>query len=57
MATTTKKTTTAKPAAKKTTTAKPAAKPAAKATEISVTGNKKIGTLRKEFNKKFPFTI
>lgn len=49
----------AKPAAKKTTTAKPAAKvtakPASKATEISVTGNKKIGTLRKEFNKKFPF--
>ena len=65
MATTTKKTTTAKPAAKKTTAkpaakktttaAKPAAKPATKATEISVTGNKKIGTLRKEFNKKFPF--
>jgi hypothetical protein len=63
MATTTKKTTTAKPAAKKTTakpaakktTTKPAAKSAAKATEISVTGNKKIGTLRKEFNKKFPF--
>ena len=63
MATTTKKTTTAKPAAKKTTakpaakktTTKPAAKPAAKATEISVTGNKKIGTLQKEFNKKFPF--
>ena len=73
MATTTKKTTTAKPAAKKTTTtktaakpaakkatatkatAKPAAKPAPKATEISVTGNKKIGTLMKEFNKKFPF--
>ena len=82
MATTTKKTTTAKPAAKKATTAKPAAKPAAKkatatkatakpaekpaakkpvakpatkTTEISVTGNKKIGTLRKEFNKKFPF--
>ena len=50
-----KTTTAAKPAAKKTTTAKPAAKPAAKATEISVTGNKKIGTLRKEFNKKFPF--
>ena len=50
-----KTTATAKPAAKKTTTAKPAAKPAAKATEISVTGNKKIGTLRKEFNKKFPF--
>ena len=73
MATTTKKTATAKPAAKKTTTTKTAAKPAAKkttiakpaakvtakpapkATEISVTGNKKIGTLRKEFNKKFPF--
>ena len=73
MATTTKKTTTAKkttttkpaakkttaaakPAAKKTTTtAKPAAKPAAKATEISVTGNKKIETLCKEFNKKFPY--
>ena len=50
-----KTTTAAKPTAKKTTTAKPAAKPAAKATEISVTGNKKIGTLRKEFNKKFPF--
>ena len=50
-----KTTAAAKPAAKKTTTAKPAAKPAAKATEISVTGNKKIGTLQKEFNKKFPF--
>lgn len=50
-----KTTAAAKPAAKKTTTAKPAAKPAAKATEISVTGNKKIGTLMKEFNKKFPF--
>ena len=78
MATTTKKTATAKPATKKTTTTKTAAKPAAKkatatkatakpaekpaakkpatkTTEISVTGNKKIGTLRKEFNKKFPF--
>lgn len=64
--TTAKKVTTAKPAAKKTTaaakptvkktaTAKPAAKPAAKATEISVTGNKKIETLCKEFNKKFPY--
>lgn len=54
--TTTKKTTAAKPAAKKTTAAKPAAKPAEKkATEISVSGNKKIDTLRKEFNKKFPF--
>ena len=54
--TATKKTTTAKPAAKKTTAAKPAAKPVEKkATEISVSGNKKIDTLRKEFNKKFPF--
>ena len=42
-----KKTTTAKPAAKKTTTAKPA--------DISVTGNKKLDTLRKEFNNKFPY--
>ena len=56
-----KKTTAAKPAAKKTTVAKPAAKPAAKKTtttkavEMSVTGNKKVGTLRKEFNKKFPY--
>ena len=48
----TKKTTT-KPAAKKPTTAKPAAKTATG--ELSVTGNKKIGTLQKEFNKKFPF--
>ena len=52
-------TTTAKPAAKKTTTAKPVAKKAtatvAKSVEISVTGNKKIDTLRKEFNKKFPY--
>ena len=67
MAATTKKTTTAKPAVKKTTTAKPmvkkttaAAKPAVKkvvtrSTEISVTGNKKIETLCKEFNKKFPY--
>lgn len=60
----------AKPAAKKTTTAKSTTKPAAKttakkstvkttaktvATEISVTGNKKIGTLMKEFNKRFPY--
>lgn len=64
---TTKKTTTVKPAVKKTTTAKPvvkkttaAAKPAVKkvvtkSTEISVTGNKKIETLCKEFNKKFPY--
>lgn len=64
--TTTKKTT-AKPAAKKT-TAKPAAKkatatkttatkntPAKSSTEITVNGNKKIDTLKKEFNKKFPY--
>lgn len=58
-----KKTTTAKPAAKKTTATKAtAAKTTAKkvvatksTTEISVTGNKKIDTLRKEFNKKFPY--
>lgn len=47
--TTTKKTTTAKSTVKKTTTTKPAT------TELSVTGNKKIGTLCKEFNKKFPY--
>ena len=52
--TTTTKKTTAKPAAKKTT--KPAAKTTSKSsTEISVTGNKKIDTLCKEFNKKFPY--
>lgn len=65
-----KKTTAAKPAAKKATTTKPVAKKAAttakpaakkatatvaKSVEISVTGNKKIDTLRKEFNKKFPY--
>ena len=62
-----KKTSAAKPAAKKATTAKktsttkPAAKAATKkvvtkkAVEISVTGNKKIDTLRKEFNKRFPY--
>ena len=64
-----KKTTTSKSAAKKTTAAKPvvkkttaAAKPATKkaapvktAIELSVTGNKKIGTLMKEFNKVFPY--
>jgi cell division protein FtsB len=58
--TTTKKTTTAKPVTKKTTTTKTTTKPAAKTTtksavEISVTGNKKIDTLRKEFNKQFPY--
>lgn len=48
----------AKPVAKKT-AAKAAPKKAAPAktvaTEMSVTGNKKIGTLMKEFNKKFPY--
>lgn len=60
---TVKKATTAKTAAKKTSTAKPAAKKAsapAKATTkpvtgLSVSGNKKIDTLRKEFNKQFPY--
>ena len=47
--TTAKKTTTT---AKKTTTTKPVA---AKSAEISVSGNKKIATLMKEFNKKFPY--
>jgi len=65
-----KKSTTAKPATKKTTVAakpavkktststKPAAKKAAPiktAVEISVNGNKKVGTLMKEFNKQFPY--
>lgn len=55
-----KKATTAKPAVKKTTTAtaKPAVKkttPAKTSVELSVTGNKKIGTLMKEFNKHFPY--
>ncbi len=56
--TATKKTTTAKTAVKKTTTAKPVAKKAVSAktaVEISVNGNKKIGTLMKEFNKQFPY--
>lgn len=64
--TTAKKTTTAKPAAKKTTTTAKKAAPVKKATtakpapvktavELSVTGNKKIGTLMKEFNKQFPY--
>ncbi|MBO4737972.1 MAG: hypothetical protein J5606_00245 [Bacteroidales bacterium] len=51
--------TAAKPAAKKTsTTAKPVAKKTTivkTAVELSVTGNKKIGTLMKEFNKQFPY--
>lgn len=57
---TTKKTTSA--AAKKTTTGKTVAKKntaskttVAKTTDLKVTGNKKIETLRKEFNKKFPY--
>ena len=53
-----KQTTTAKPVMKKTTTAKPAVKktaPVKTAVELSVTGNKKIGTLMKEFNKHFPY--
>lgn len=48
-----------KPAVKKTTTKAAPAKKAAPVktavTEMSVTGNKKIGTLMKEFNKKFPY--
>jgi hypothetical protein len=43
----------AKPAVKKTTAKAAPAKTTT--TEISVTGNKKIGTLQKEFNKKFPY--
>ena len=62
---TTKKAATTKTTAKKTTAAKTTTKAAAKtstkkvvtkkAVEISVTGNKKIDTLRKEFNKQFPY--
>ncbi len=63
-----KKTTAKKTVTKKTTTAQTKKTVTAKAktttkktvtakstTEISVTGNKKIGTLQKEFNKKFPY--
>lgn len=57
-ATPVKKTAT-KPAVKKTVAKAAPAKKAAPvktiATEMSVTGNKKIGTLMKEFNKKFPY--
>ena len=53
-----KKTTVTKPAVKKA-TVKPAAKPVEKTAssnvELSVNGNKKIGTLQKEFTKKFPY--
>lgn len=52
-------TTTVKSTVKKTTTvAKTTAKkttPVKTAVELSVTGNKKIGTLMKEFNKQFPY--
>ena len=52
------KKTTVKPVAKKTTT-KPAVKKTAAtkaiAAGLSVSGNKKIDTLRKEFNKQFPY--
>ena len=48
-----KKTATTKTATKKTTTAK--ATTTTKSNEISVTGNKKISTLMKEFNKQFPY--
>lgn len=51
-ATKTTKTTTKKVATKTTPAKKTETK---KAVEISVTGNKKIDTLRKEFNKQFPY--
>jgi hypothetical protein len=52
-----KNTATAKPTVNKTATTVQSAikKVVTKNTEISVTGNKKIDTLRKEFNKKFPY--
>lgn len=49
---TAKKTATSKTAAKKTTAAKTTTKTV---TELSVNGNKKIATLQKEFNKRFPY--
>ena len=54
---TTKKAATTKTTAKKTTAAKTTTKKVVtkKAVEISVSGNKKIDTLRKEFNKQFPY--
>lgn len=51
--TTAKKATATKATAKKTTATKPAAKTTT--SEITVSGNKKIATLQKEFNKKFPY--
>lgn len=55
--TTAKKTTTTKKVAKKATTKSVVKKvaPTKTAVEISVNGNKKIGTLMKEFNKQFPY--
>ena len=50
-----KTTSTKKTTVKKTTTAKPAVAKKTTVTELSVTGNKKIETLCKEFNKKFPY--
>lgn len=50
---TTAKSSTTKKTTKKTTTAKKST--ATKSAELSVTGNKKIETLQKEFNKKFPY--
>ena len=47
--------TTVKPAAKSTTLKSTTSKTTASASEISVTGNKKLDTLRKEFNKKYPY--
>lgn len=55
---TTTKSSTKKTATTKTSTTKKATPKAPKkesTTEISVTGNKKIETLQKEFNKKFPY--
>lgn len=49
--TTVKKSATKTPATKKTTTQSATTK----TTELSITGNKKIITLQKEFNKKFPY--
>ena len=48
-----KKATATKATAKKTTATKPTTKTTT--TEITVSGNKKIATLQKEFNKKFPY--
>jgi len=54
--TTAKKTiTTAKKAVTPAKKATPAKKTTTSTTELSVTGNKKVGTLMREFNKKFPY--